>query len=141
MSKHCPILLIDDDPDEYELMEEILRQQKIPNPLHYFPNGQDAINYLRNTTDRPFLIICDINMPVMNGIEVRKLVNADEYLRKKSIPFVFYTTTATESSIKDAYEMSVQGFFVKEHDIRRIGALVHAIYTYWYWCRHPNKHH
>jgi CheY-like chemotaxis protein len=78
-------------------------------------------------------------MRVMNGIELRKQINENENLRKKNIPFIYYTTSATEHAVKEAYEMSVQGFFVKEHDIKQIGALIHEIYTYWHWCQHPNK--
>jgi CheY-like chemotaxis protein len=139
MAKDGPILLIDDDRDECELLEDVLRQQNISNELRCFSNGREAIDYLLTTTDKPFLILCDMNMPVMNGIEVRKQINDDPYLRKKSIPFVFYTTAANSFSIHHAYEMSVQGFFIKDYDMKKIGMLIHTIYTYWQLCENPNN--
>jgi CheY-like chemotaxis protein len=141
MVKKGPIILIDDDKDEGEILEDVFARYSIPNPLLCFYTGKEALDYLRTTTDKPFLILCDISMPEMNGIEVRKKIHEDEYLRRKSIPFVFYTTSASEQAINAAYEMNVQGFFQKEHDAAQIERLIRSIHEYWTWCRHPNHSH
>ena len=138
MAKNGPVILIDDDGDGCEILADALQKQSIPNRVLCFSGGGEAIRYLRTTTDKPFLILCDINMPVMNGIDVRKAINEDDYLRRKSIPFVFYTTSATAPAVNEAYEMSVQGYFEKEHSAEDIGRLLRCIYDYWHWCRHPN---
>jgi CheY-like chemotaxis protein len=138
MAKNGPIIFIDDDVDDGEILEDTLRELSVTNPLLCFSNGAEALAYLRETTEKPFLILCDINMPVMDGIQLRETINGDDELRKKSIPFVFYTTSATNSAVHDAYEMSVQGFFVKEHNAEKIKKLIECIVTYWQWCRHPN---
>jgi DNA-binding NarL/FixJ family response regulator len=78
-------------------------------------------------------------MPVMDGLELRKSIDENEYLRRKSIPFVFLTTTAGGSAVKAAFDMSVQGFFEKGSSMQEIGTMIRLIYDYWQLCRHPNN--
>jgi CheY-like chemotaxis protein len=138
MNKKGPIIFIDDDRDDAEMLEDTLKELMIHNPYLYFSNGIDALQYLQQTTEKPFLIFCDINMPVMNGIQLREKINEDEALRNKSIPFVFYTTSATPAAVKEAYKMSVQGFFIKEHSVEGMKKLIECIINYWQCCWHPN---
>ena len=70
MSLVGPILIVEDDPDDQLLIRDILEEMALPNSLRYFPNGSEAIAYLQTTQEQPFLILCDINMPVMNGLEM-----------------------------------------------------------------------
>lgn len=139
MSKKGVILLIDDDRDDRELLEEVLKHLNIKNKILSFTDGRSALEYLKSTTDQPFLILSDINMPIMDGIELRKEVNADDVLRKKSIPFVFLSTTATRETVNQAYEMSVQGFFQKPSTMKELTTLLTLICRYWEGCRHPNN--
>jgi CheY-like chemotaxis protein len=139
MSRIGPILLVDDDREEWELIEEALKQLGIVNKLYCFADGQEALDFLCTTAEKPFLILSDINMPRLGGLELRREITADEYLRKKSIPFVFLTTTAGHSAVNEAYEMSVQGFFEKPAEMEEIRKLLSEIYYYWQRCRHPNN--
>ncbi len=137
--KKGPIILIEDDKDDQELMQDILHQVHISNELICFTNGREALQYLKTTSDQPFLILSDVNMPLMNGLELGALINEDEELKNKSIPFIFLTTTASTSAVKQAYNMSVQGFFEKGANIKEIGKMIRLIYDYWQLCRHPNN--
>lgn len=137
--KKGPILLVDDDLDECEVIKDALERQKIENELICFPNGIKALEYLRTTTGQPFLILSDLNMPGMGGLELRKILNEDPYLKEKSIPFVFLTTTPGIYAVREAYELSVQGFFEKGKSMQEIGELLREIYNYWQRCRHPNN--
>ncbi len=139
MAKTGPIILIDDDADECELIGDSLKQLKINNELVCFGNGKQALEYLKTTTDKPFLILTDVNMPVMSGIELREKIYEDEELRRKSIPFIFLTTSAGAPAVKKAYEMSVQGFFEKGHSIGEVKQVLKEIYDYWQRCKHPNN--
>ena len=138
MHRNGPILLVDDDRDDLEIMKEILRQVNITNQLVCFANGQQAFDYLLTDADQPFLILSDLNMPVMDGIELRRRINDNESLRRKSIPFIFLTTSAGSAAVKEAYKMSVQGFFEKGSSMQEIGTMIRLIYDYWQTCRHPN---
>lgn len=139
MSLKGPIISVEDDEDDQYLIGEAIRQLNLPNPLHFFPNGQAALHYLRTTVEQPFLILCDINMPIMNGLELRKEINENEYLRTKSIPFVYFTTAANSQLIKEAYDSMVQGFYKKSIDYAGLNQQLRLIIEYWQNCLHPNS--
>ncbi len=139
MSLQGPIILIDDDDDDQFLIKSVLEELQIPNPLVVFGNGLEALNYLEVTTDRPFLIFCDVNMPVMNGLELRKKIDDNEYLRKKSIPFVFVSTSGSSEVVRLAYNATIQGFFKKESNFQKYRDQIKLILDYWSYCLHPNK--
>lgn len=107
--------------------------------IEYFENGETAFKYLKETNDEIFLIICDMNMPKMSGLELKKLIDKDKKLRSKAIPFIFATTTATEAEIAEAYEYGIQGYFEKPFDMEKICHMVDVIFHYWMLCLHPNK--
>jgi CheY-like chemotaxis protein len=132
-------MLIDDDKDECELMEDALRLANIENKLLCFHNGKAAIDYLMNTEEQPFLILSDVNMPEMGGLELRRSILKNDYLRSKAIPFIFYTTSAQKKTIVEAYEMNVQGFFEKPTLIQDLSNLLAEISSYWQKCHHPRN--
>src|SRR3954470_14768617 len=113
MSVKGPILLIEDDPNDLDVITAAFKENKIKNEIKSFTNTADALAYMMITNDLPFLILCDIRMPGMNGLEFRKSVTENEFLRKKSIPFLFYTAAVSPQIINEAYDLTVQGFFEK----------------------------
>ena len=139
MPRSGPIIYVEDDIDDQELFTEAIEQLKIPNKVQLIANGNEALHYLRTTSDQPFLIFCDINLPQLNGIELRDEINQDAYLSDKCIPFVYLTTTANKSAVKEAYRMNVQGFFVKPQNFLELLDTVKDIVEYWHKCRHPNS--
>jgi CheY-like chemotaxis protein len=139
MAKHGPIILVDDDVEDQLLIREALEMSGNTHELKIFSNGEQVFEYLMHTTDKPFIIVCDINMPRMDGLSLRERINQTEYLRKKSIPFVFFSTTASRESIEKAYELTVQGFFVKPSTFDDLTRTLSMIISYWNVCKHPNK--
>jgi len=139
MSKRGPILLIEDDEDDQLLISQAIQSLAIVNPVHVFHNGQEALKYLETTHHQPFLILCDINMPQLNGLELRAVINQNEHLRKKAIPFVFLTTTANPEAIREAYDESVQGFYQKAASQKGLQNQLRLIVEYWQSCLHPNS--
>jgi CheY-like chemotaxis protein len=139
MSKHGPLLIIEDDLDDQEIFKEILQTLGLTNTLLFFNDGTEALTYLQNTLDQPFLIICDVNLPKMNGLEFRNEINNDERLRKKSIPFVFFSTNAGRDTVQKAYDLTVQGFFTKSSTLRELEYTLSMIISYWSQCKHPNN--
>ncbi len=133
------IIIIEDDLDDENFLREILIELGYQNQLKFFNDGKAALSFLKTTTDKLFLIICDVNLPGMSGTDLKKKINADPHLRKKSIPFIFYTTSADKLAIEQAYEMTVQGYFVKENSIPEIKLTLKVIIDYWKHCKHPNS--
>ncbi|WP_207515375.1 response regulator [Longitalea luteola] len=134
-----PILIVEDDEDDRFFITNAIRKCGIQNELKYFDNGQQALDYLMDTSDKPFIILCDINMPVMDGIELGRKINGNDYLRKKSIPFIFLTTTDNPRHIEDAYKFTVQGFFKKPDDCQQLQEIIQQIFGYWTRCLYPEK--
>lgn len=138
--KKSPIILIEDDTDDKEILEMILQDLNITNPLVWFANTGDAFEYLKITTQQPFLILSDVNLPGMTGIEFKKRIDDHPELRKKCIPFVLYSTSVDKQTVEEAYtKMTVQGFFKKNSGYDDIKNTIRVIYEYWEVCRHPNS--
>ncbi len=134
-----PILLVEDDPDDQEMMREILNSLGVKNELVVFYNGHDVLKFLRETSEQPFLILSDINMPKLNGLELRKEINSEQSLKQKSIPFVFLSTTDSRQIVLEAYDLTVQGFFKKPNSYKEFKEMLKMIIDYWRFCKHPNN--
>ena len=134
-----PIVIVEDDVDDQFLIQRVFERIGVGSELLFFANGKDALEYLLTTEKETFLILCDINMPVMNGLELRAKINTNELLRRRSIPFIFLSTAARPSDVMQAYELTVQGFFVKESTLVEMEDSLKAIIRYWMKCKHPNS--
>jgi CheY-like chemotaxis protein len=139
MSKRGPIIIVEDDSDDFHIFTEAFNSLDVRNELIFFRNGKEVYEYLLKATKQPFLILCDINMPEIDGIELREKIMASEALKKKSIPFVYYTTNSSTEAVNKAYSMSVQGYFVKSNSFEDLCSELKLIYDYWQACRHPNS--
>lgn len=91
------------------------------------------------TEEQPFLILCDVNMPIMNGLELRDRIEQDPYLKDKAITFVFLNTSDNDALVLKAYKGTIQGFYKKENVFADLKASLQLIVGYWRSCLHPNK--
>lgn len=137
MRKNGPIVIIEDDLDDQQLLKEVFEELKISNVLRFFHSCVDALTYLLNTMEKPFLILSDINLPAMTGIQLKEEINRNAYLKNKCIPFVFLSTTDNHSIIAKTYEFVAQGYFVKPTRVQDLREMVRMIIDYWKVCRHP----
>ena len=137
--KNGPILLIEDDIDDQEFIIDAIQTLELPNEIKTFVNAQKALEFLKVETEQPFIIISDVNLPVMNGLQLKLEIQQNEFLRMKAIPFVFLTTSADPKSVKEAFELEAQGFFVKENTYKGIRQQLKQIIDYWNGSRHPNS--
>ena len=139
MSLKGPIVSVEDDEDDQYLIEQSIRRLSIPNEVRFFANGQEALHYLEQTDEKPLLILSDVNMPIMDGLEFRHHINRSDFLRKKSIPFVFLTTASNPTLIQAAYDAAVQGFYKKANNYAGMHQQIRLIIEYWQSCLHPNS--
>jgi CheY-like chemotaxis protein len=96
------------------------------------------LEYLTETDIEPFLVISDINMPVLSGMELRDKIHNNEDLRLKSIPYLFFSTSGEQKHVIDAYSRSIQGFFVKPTSFDKLTNIMQKIVEYWQECESPN---
>jgi len=138
--KTGPIVLVEDDFDDKKFFEVALTDLKVPNKLLWFDNCHEALDYLKTTEEKPFLIFSDINLPLQTGIEFKRDIDADPELRKKSIPFIFYSTSVNQQAVNDAYlKITVQGYFEKPDQYKGVVNTLNVIIDYWKVCIHPNS--
>ncbi len=95
-----PVLIVDDDIDDHELTRHIFEDLQLTNELIFFPNGPALLQYLTQTKEAPFVILCEVNLPVMDGFELRKQLLASPSEKFQSVPFIFWSTVASEQQIK-----------------------------------------
>lgn len=135
-----PIVLVDDDDDDQELIGEVLRELNITNKTVFFDRCEEALVYLKTSDDQPFIIICDVNLPGLSGIEFKRKIDHDPQLGRKSIPFVFYSTSAEKKLVDEVYtQLTVQGYFKKVNSYDEIKRIIRLVFEYWTVCKHPNS--
>jgi CheY-like chemotaxis protein len=138
MNKKGPIVIIEDDDDDQEILAEIFKELNYANKLIFFSDSVQALEYLTDTDVEPFLVLSDINMPKLNGMELREKVHNNEDLRLKSIPYLFFSTSSEQRHVIDAYSRSIQGFFVKPSSYDKLKSVIVKIVEYWQECESPN---
>jgi CheY-like chemotaxis protein len=132
-----PILIVDDDRDDRQFLQDAWEEVEFENPLLFFDNGKDVLEYLRSDKIKPFLIICDVNIPKMDGFELKEKILENPSVNYKSVPFVFWSTTVSKSQIQKAYDLGVNGFFVKEINFDEIKRSLIDIVKYWLRSKTP----
>lgn len=138
MNKSGPVIIIEDDMDDQEFLTEIFVKLNYPNKIRFFADGHEALDYINQTDVLPFLILSDINMPKLSGFELREKLRTDAALQIKCIPYLFFSTAVNQKAVIDAYSLSVQGFFVKQHSMAELEKTITVIMEYWKRCAAPN---
>lgn len=124
------ILLVEDDRVDAMTVQRALRELHVLNPLVHVENGEEGLAYLRDPgKDRPCLILLDLNMPVMSGIEFLQAVKTDPALRR--YPVVVLTTSEEQQDKVQSFDLGVAGYMRKPVDYRQFVELVRSIDTYW----------
>jgi CheY-like chemotaxis protein len=125
------IVIIDDDIDDLDTLQDVVKSLDIKNETVAFNKSIEALAYLQQTPHQSLLILCDVNMPMMNGFELRACIHKDEKLKLKLIPFIFMSTSYLPADILKAYELSVQGYFKKPDTFDELKELLQTIIAYW----------
>lgn len=140
--KSYNILLIEDDHVDVMNVQRAFKKNNIENPLHLANNGIEALDLLRGTEGRekiiptPRIILLDINMPKMNGIEFLRELRADPVLRSIT---VFIMTTSNDDTDKiEAYNLNVAGYIVKPVSFEKFVNAVSVLKSYWRLCELPS---
>lgn len=140
MNKTGPIIVIEDDEDDQEILVEIFQRLGYENKIVYFMDGNKALEFLNRTDVQPFLILSDINMPKIDGFQLRNKIFTNEQLQTKCIPYLFFTTGANKKAVVDAYALSVQGFFIKPNSFDGLERTIRKIIEYWRECIAPGQY-
>ncbi|MCD6532792.1 MAG: response regulator [Deltaproteobacteria bacterium] len=130
MRSSKPILLVEDDQVDAMTVKRALRELKITNRLDVEHNGEEALTFLRNPeNEKPGIILLDLNMPKMNGIEFLQIAKKDDSLKR--IPVVVLTTSQADQDKVDSFNFGVAGYMIKPVDYRKFVEVVKTIDLYW----------
>jgi len=133
-----PILLVEDDRIDAMTVERALKDLKVKNELVRKVNGTEALEYLKDAGNRkPCVILLDLNMPKMNGVEFLKRVKPDEELKR--IPVVVLTTSKEEHDVVDSFNLGVAGYIVKPADYKKFVEAIRMVDLYWTLSELPNE--
>jgi CheY-like chemotaxis protein len=125
-----PLLLVEDDQVDVMTIKRALREIHVVNPVAHVENGEEGIAYLRDDSkEKPCLILLDLNMPVMNGIEFLQVVKQDEHLRR--IPVIVLTTSEEQQDKVNSFNLGVAGYMAKPVDYRQFVEVMRSIDMYW----------
>jgi CheY-like chemotaxis protein len=130
MRNNKAILLVDDDKVDQMAVKRALAEIKIANSLDIASNGEEALAFLRDPQNKkPGIILLDLHMPRMNGIELLRILKSDEELKK--IPVVVLTTSKEEQDKVESFKLSVAGYMIKPMDYLKLLEIVKTIDLYW----------
>ena len=130
MRSSKPILLVEDDQVDAITVKRALKEIKVSNRLDIVVNGEEALSFLRNPeNEKPGIILLDLNMPKMNGIEFLKIAKQDEILKR--IPVVVLTTSKEEQDKVNSFNFGVAGYMLKPVDYQKFVLVVKTIDMYW----------
>ena len=138
MNKTGPILIIENSADDKEFLKLAFAELNYKNEIMFFADGEEALEFLHSSPVEPFIIISDIDLPKLNGLALKSQIQNNEDLRLKCIPYLFFTSSADQQHVIDAYSKSVQGFFIKPQSLVRVKRLISLIIEYWLECESPN---
>jgi CheY-like chemotaxis protein len=125
-----PILLVEDDKVDALTVKRALTELKVTNELIIRENGEEALNFLRDQyNQKPAIILLDINMPRMNGLEFLEITKNEQDIKK--IPVIILTTSSEELDRMQSFQLGVAGYMVKPVDYKQFVDVVRVIDLYW----------
>jgi len=138
MKNSNPIMLVEDDSVDAMTVKRALKDLNVKNQLVHQPNGEEALKYLQGENNhRPCVILLDLNMPKMNGIEFLKIAKADDNL--KQIPVIVLTTSRDDRDKMESFKLSIAGYIVKPTDYKKFVEAVRTLDLYWTLSELPEK--
>ena len=137
MSKRVEILLVEDNPNDVELTLHALKHLNLVNLVEVARDGAEALDYIfcrgdyasRNILDGPRLVLMDLKLPKVDGLEVLKQIKADPRLKK--IPVVMLTSSKEEHDLVESYRFGVNSYIQKPVDFEQFIDVVRQLGMYW----------
>jgi two-component system, response regulator len=139
------ILLVEDNPQDLELTQRVLRKANLANYIHIVRDGAEALEFLfcegahaaRKIEDTPKVILLDLKLPKMDGLQVLKRIKSDP--RTRTIPVVVLTSSKEQNDVVESYHLGVNSYIVKPVNFERFAEAVQQLGMYWLLLNHPPK--
>ena len=133
-SNPIDILVVDDNPGDLRLIQEAIKDSRVATRLHTAKDGEEAMAFLRKegpyaSSPRPNLVLLDLNMPVVGGLEVLRAIKGSPEL--KTIPTVILTSSMGAKDIQGCYEAHANAYLVKPTDLDAFSGMLASIEAFW----------
>jgi len=143
INKIFEILLVEDNPNDAELTISSLKKNNLANNIFIVEDGEEALDFLfakgkyseRNINEKPKLILLDLKLPKIDGLEVLREIKADE--KTRTIPVVVLTSSCEESDIIRSYKIGVNSYIVKPVDFDKFTTAISDLGLYWLVLNQP----
>ena len=140
---HGSILLIEDNPSDFKLTKRALEQNQITNELVHAEDGREALDYLfgtgqyadRDVRELPAVVLLDLKLPRVDGLEVLKTIRADE--RTRLLPVVVLTSSSQEEDVVTSYKLGANSYIRKPVDFTQFAEAVRVLGMYWLLMNEP----
>jgi two-component system response regulator len=140
---HVEILLVEDNPNDLALTLRAFQKNNLANHIHVVRDGAEALEFIfctgayanRNIENGPKVILLDLKLPLVDGLEVLRRIKADP--RTQRIPVVVLTSSREERDIVESYQLGVNSYIVKPVDFEQFTASVRALGMYWLLLNQP----
>jgi len=131
------IVIVEDDPSDAELIARVFRKHNMVNKIVLLKDGAEALDFFfgSNANDQPKVVLLDLKLPKVNGIEVLQRLKSDE--RTKNVPVVVLTSSAENQDIKDAYKYGVNSYVTKPIRFEEFANAVSELRMYWLLLNKP----
>jgi two-component system response regulator len=137
MKSQSSILLVEDNANDLELALHALKRGNLASQIDVARDGAEALDYIfcrgafsgRDPADQPKVVLLDIKLPLVDGIEVLKAIRADEQTR--ALPVVMLTSSAEDRDLKACYDLGANSYIVKPVDIEQFFAAIQQVGVYW----------
>lgn len=139
MRSNGEIIIIEDDEDDRMFLQDIFESLNYPNKLVFFGDPTLVVDYLSDSSVQPFMILSDINMPKMDGFELRNHILQNPQTSSKCVPYIFMSTSKSPEQVIKAFDCHIQGFFKKEDDFNQYTRTIQNIVEYWRTSLTPAK--
>ena len=144
-STSLEILLVEDSPDDLELTQRALRKANLTNPIHVARDGAEALDFIfcegdyagRDIENPPRVILLDLKLPKVDGLEVLKRIKADP--RTAAIPVVVLTSSKEQNDVVESYALGVNSYIVKPVNFERFAEAVQQLGMYWLLLNQPPR--
>jgi CheY-like chemotaxis protein len=131
------ILLVEDNPEDLELAERALRKSNLTNRIHVARDGAEALDFVfcegmhaeRKIEEAPKVILLDLKLPKVDGLEVLRRIKADP--RTRSIPVVVLTSSKEQTDVVESYHLGVNSYIIKPVDFEQFATAVRELGMYW----------
>ena len=133
---HAPILVVEDNPEDFAALSRALRKHAVPNPVVHCPNGEQALDYLQSHGRHPdwppalpLFVLLDLNMPGLDGRDVLGALKRDAAL--SAIPVIVFTSSANTRDVEECYRLGANSYLTKPLAYSALEERVGLLARYW----------